>query len=217
MNIMKYIIIPVTHYQQNSTILWCENTLEAISVDPGGEPDKIAAELDQRGLKLTQVVLTHGHMDHVGAAVEIAKRYSVPINGPHKEDEFWLQMLPDQAKMMGMSDQPPFSPNTWLKEGDRVEFGQESLEVYHCPGHTPGHVVLFHRKSQLALVGDVLFSGSIGRTDFPRGNHEQLLDSIITKLWPLGDATEFVPGHGPMSTFGQERATNPFVADHRYG
>ncbi len=214
---MKYTIIPVTHYQQNSSLLWCDVTQEAISIDPGGEVEKIISVIESKNLTLTKIVLTHGHMDHVGGAVALAKHYQVPIIGPHKDDEFWLQQLPDQAAMMGMQPQPPFVPTAWLDEGQTIEFGHESLEVYHCPGHTPGHVVLFHRASQLAIVGDVLFRGSIGRTDFPRGNHQDLLDSIRLKLWPLGADVAFVPGHGPMSTFGEERMSNPFVADHRYG
>ena len=140
----------------------------------------------------------------------------VPIEGPHRDDRFWIEMLDDPAKRYGL-DGESFEPDRWLVDGDQVTVGDLTLDVVHCPGHTPGHVVFVHAPSRLALVGDVLFAGSIGRTDFPKGNHQDLLDSITGKLWPLGDDVTFVPGHGPASTFGQERRTNPFVADARFG
>ncbi len=214
---MKYQIIPVTHYQQNCSLIWCEQTASAAFVDPGGDVDHLLSVIEGMDLTLTKIILTHGHMDHVGGAAQLAAHFEVPIEGPHRADEFWLDGLRDQAVMMGFPQVEPFKPNRWLEGGDRVEVGEQTLEVLHCPGHTPGHVVLVHRAQKLAFVGDVLFAGSVGRTDFPRGNTQQLLQSIREKLFPLGDDVKFVPGHGPMSTFGVERNTNPFVADERYG
>ncbi|QSX35929.1 MBL fold metallo-hydrolase [Shewanella sedimentimangrovi] len=213
---MKYLIIPVTPFQQNCTLLWCESSLKAAVVDPGGNPERIRAEISRLGLSLEMVLLTHGHLDHVGAAVEMAESFGVEILGPHEDDSFWLQMLPQQSQRFGFPPCAAFEPSRYLIEGDVISIGEERLEVLHCPGHTPGHLVFFHRADMLALVGDVLFNGSIGRTDFPRSNHEQLLHSIKNKLWPLGDVS-FIPGHGPMSTFARERLSNPFVADPRFG
>lgn len=209
--------IPVTAFEQNATLIWCEQTREAAWVDPGGSPEQLLQAARDRGLDLRQILLTHGHLDHVGGARALADRAGVPIIGPGEEDRFWLEQLPMQARMFGTEDVQPFLPDRWLSEGERIRVGQQMLDVYDCPGHTPGHVIFHHPESQLALVGDVLFAGSIGRTDFPRGNHAQLLHSIKTKLWPLGNETRFVPGHGPMSTFGQERQSNPFVADSVLG
>lgn len=214
---LRYQIIPVTPYQQNCTLLWCDQTLEAAVVDPGGDIDLILAAVARQGVNLKQILLTHGHLDHVGGTAELARRLQLPIIGPHREDMFWIGMLEQQAKMMGFAPVESFVPTRFLDQGDRVQIGKECLEVLFCPGHTPGHVVFYSPSAQLAQVGDVLFRGSIGRTDFPRGNFNQLVDSIRTKLFPLGDEVKFIPGHGPMSTFGEERRSNPFVADSRYG
>ncbi len=212
---MKICTIPVTHYQQNCSLIWCESTMEGALIDPGGDVDQLIAAIDAQGVTLTTVLLTHGHLDHVGGTAELSQRYAIPIIGPHKDDAFWISDLAGQARMMGFSPVAPFEPSQWLDDGDTVNVGKDALEVLHCPGHTPGHVIFFHRPSGTAFVGDVLFNGSIGRTDFPRGNYEQLIHSIREKLWPLGDRVQFVPGHGPNSTFGHERNTNPFVADSR--
>jgi hydroxyacylglutathione hydrolase len=210
-------IIPVTPYQQNCSLIQCSETGALAVVDPGGELGKIADAIDKLGGNLEKVLLTHGHLDHCAAAALVRDRFSVPIEGPQREDAFWIDQLPQWCAMAGFPPAQPFTPDRWLESGDRVTVGKQELEVLFCPGHTPGHVVFFHRGARVAWVGDVLFQGSIGRTDFPRGNHEQLLSSIRQQLFPLGDDVTFVPGHGPTSTFGQERKTNPFVADHRYG
>lgn len=214
---MQYQIFPVTHYQQNCSILWCETTKKAAVVDPGGDVERLIKQLDAMDIELQKIFLTHGHMDHVGGTKALADHYGVEIEGPHIEDKFWIDALATQAQMMGFAEQPPFAPNRWLKDGDKLHFGECTLSVYHCPGHTPGHVIFHHAESQRAFVGDVLFKGSIGRTDFPKGNLEQLIDSIRNKLWPLGDEVVFIPGHGPESNFGHERLHNSFVADHRFG
>lgn len=211
---MKYQIIPVTHFAQNCTLLWCENTHEAALVDPGGDIDKLEAAIANHGLTLKKIILTHAHIDHAGAVAEMVKRHSIPIEGPHREDQFWIDALPLQSQQFGFPKSDAFTPDRWLEDGDQVRVGEQTLDVLHCPGHTPGHVVLIHPESQLALVGDVLFAGSIGRTDFPRGDHQTLIDSIQKKLFPLGDDIEFIPGHGPNSTFGTERRQNPFVKMH---
>ncbi|WNZ55874.1 MBL fold metallo-hydrolase [Microbulbifer sp. MKSA007] len=214
---LQYHLVPVTPFQQNCSLLWCEDSKRAAVVDPGGDLDKILAAVEERGLKLEKILLTHGHLDHVGGTAALSKQLLLPIEGPHKGDDFWIQQLPMQAQMFGFPAVEVFTPDRWLEQGDTVTVGDQELEVHHCPGHTPGHVIFFHRPSQLALVGDVLFAGSIGRTDFPQGDHDTLVRSIKERLWPLGDEVQFVPGHGPMSTFGQERQTNPFVADKRFG
>ena len=180
--------------------------------DPGGDLDKLKAAIAQHGVTLEKIILTHGHLDHCGLAGELAKQLNVPIEGPHEDDRFWIDQLGPDTTRMGVPSKT-FTPDRWLVQGDTVTVGNLVLNVYHCPGHTPGHVVFHHAPSQLAIVGDVLFKGSIGRTDFPRGNHADLINAITTRLWPLGDDTHFIPGHGPMSTFGHERKTNPFVAD----
>jgi hydroxyacylglutathione hydrolase len=210
---LNYRIVPVTAFMQNCSILWCDERMEATVVDPGGDVPKITAALDQIGARLTRVLLTHGHIDHAGAAGEVAERFGVPIEGPHQADRFWIDKLGDQSRMFGLPASRPFEPTRWLDEGDTVTVGNQTLAVLHCPGHTPGHVVFHHAPSHLAVVGDVLFAGSIGRTDFPLGDHAALIGAIRGKLWPLGDDVDFIPGHGPMSSFGVERATNPFVGD----
>jgi len=207
------VIVPVTPLQQNCTLVWCAKTLKAAVIDPGGEAPRLLAGLKQYGLTLEKIWITHGHMDHAGGAAALKAATGVPIEGPHRDDLFWIQNIEESGRMYGMPDAQVFSPDRWLEDGDRVTLGQTEFEVRHCPGHTPGHVVFFHREARLAQVGDVLFQGSIGRTDFPKGDLGQLIASITGKLWPLGDDVAFVPGHGPMSTFGRERQTNPFVAD----
>ncbi|MFC7516977.1 MBL fold metallo-hydrolase [Herbaspirillum sp. GCM10030257] len=214
---MRCVIVPVTPFQQNCSILVCESTLRAAIVDPGGDLPRLRAGIEQLGVKLEKVFLTHAHLDHCAAADHVRREFGVSIEGPHREDKFWLDQLAEATQRTGFPPAEPFLPNRWLNDGDMVTFGEQTLEVLHCPGHTPGHVVFFHRGVQLALVGDVLFRGSIGRTDFPRGDHATLIRSIREKLWPLGDDVTFVPGHGPVSTFGKERLTNPFVADKRFG
>ncbi|MGR8933625.1 MAG: MBL fold metallo-hydrolase [Gammaproteobacteria bacterium] len=209
---MKFDIITVTPYLQNCSLLICEETHSAAIIDPGGDSASILAMLHKRDAKPEKIFLTHGHLDHVGAAAELAAHFGIPIEGPHHDDLFWLQALPSQCQMFGFAPQPAFRPTRWLQEGETVGFGNIRLEVLHCPGHTPGHLVFYHRPSRTAWVGDVLFKGSIGRTDFPRGDFHTLMASITGKLWPLGEATAFVPGHGPMSTFGEEMRTNPFFA-----
>jgi len=210
---MQTLTIPVTPFQQNCTLLWCGQTLEAAVVDPGGDPGLILKAVEKTGVKLVKILLTHGHLDHVGATAELAARFDIPIEGPHRDERYLLEQIPQQCVMFGFPPAQSFFPNRWLAQGDIVRFGRQELEVLHCPGHTPGHVVFFHRAGRLALVGDVLFKGSIGRTDFPRGDHDQLISSIRDRLWPLGDDVSFIPGHGPRSTIGAERRGNPFVGD----
>ncbi len=214
---MQYEIIPVTGFQQNCTLVWCDSSKDAAVIDPGGDLDKILARVEALQLKLSQIWLTHGHIDHAGGTGELAEKLNLPIIGPHKDDDFWLEGLAQQSQMFGFPAAQPFTPTRWLEDGDEVKLGEESFQVIHCPGHTPGHVVFYHEDAQFAQVGDVLFQGSIGRTDFPKGNHGDLIRSIREKLFPLGDEIRFVPGHGPMSTFGRERQTNPFCSDPNYG
>ncbi|GIZ51771.1 MBL fold metallo-hydrolase [Noviherbaspirillum aridicola] len=214
---MKCAIVPVTPYQQNCSILVCEETGKAALVDPGGELPRLAQALEELEVSLEKIFLTHGHLDHCAAADLARRQFGVPIEGPHEDDRFWLDQLEEATRRMGFPPAQAFEPDRWLRDGDTLAFGAQTLEVLHCPGHTPGHVVFFHRRQRLALVGDVLFQGSIGRTDFPRGDHDTLIRSIRDKLFPLGDDVTFVPGHGPASTFGHERQTNPFVADRRWG
>lgn len=210
---MKTHIVTVTPFQQNCTLVWCEETREGAIVDPGGDPDLILDALDENGVTPTKILLTHGHLDHVGATAELSEHFGIPVEGPHEEERELIERLPQQCVMFGFPPVRSFTPDRWLQQGDTVVFGKESMEVFYCPGHTAGHVVFFHRADRLALVGDVLFRGSIGRTDLPRGNFGQLIDSIRNRLWPLGDDVAFIPGHGPKSTFGAERKSNPFVGD----
>ena len=214
---IKVTIVPVTAYQQNCSIIKCEATGKAAVVDPGGDVERILDAAKQLGAEIEKVILTHGHMDHCAASDVLRQQLDIPIEGPQKEDDFWIAKLPEWCQMSGFPHADPFVPDRWLVEGDTVTVGQQTLQVIHCPGHTPGHVVFLYQPQKVAWVGDVLFQGSIGRTDFPKGNHDQLISSIRDKLFPLGDDITFIPGHGPTSTFGQERNTNPFVADSRYG
>lgn len=209
---MKFRVIPVTPFEQNCTLLWCEKTLHAAVVDPGGDVSKILAVIVEEGVTVNKLLLTHGHIDHAGSAAELAKKLDVPIEGPHAEDVFLLEELPRQSQRYGFPLAASFIPSRWLNDGDSVQIGEEVLTVLHTPGHTPGHVVFFHLTAKLALVGDVLFHGSIGRTDFPRGDYNTLISSIREKLFPLGDDVAFISGHGAMSTFGDERRSNPFLA-----
>jgi len=210
---MKCAIIPVTPFQQNSTLVWNEKTMVGASIDPGGDIDRILSMRDEVGMTIEKIFLTHGHLDHASGTVNLASRLGIPVEGPHEEDAFLLDALPAQAQKYGFPETAPVKPDRWLKDGDSVEAGGLTFDVRHCPGHTPGHVVYFHEPSRFAVVGDVLFQGSIGRTDLPRGDHGMLLKSIREQLWPLGDDVVFVPGHGPASTFGGERKSNPFVGD----
>ena len=204
--------IAVTPLQQNCTLLWCTATMRAAVIDPGGDLPRIKAAIAHAGVTVEKVLLTHGHIDHAGEAKPLADELGVPIEGPQREDAWLLGTLAEDGAKYGIRG-VSFSPDRWLEEGETVTVGDLVLHVYHTPGHTPGHVIFHHPASNLAIVGDVLFQGSIGRTDFPRGNHQQLIDSIVTKLWPLGDDTVFLPGHGGPSTFGRERGYNPFVGD----
>jgi glyoxylase-like metal-dependent hydrolase (beta-lactamase superfamily II) len=210
---MQFEIIPVTPFVQNCSLLICESTGKAAVVDPGGDLEEILAVVMKLNVELEKILLTHAHIDHVGATGDLAQRCGLPIEGPHIDDKFWIDGLAMQSQYFGFPSVRPFAPDRWLAGGDHVRFGNVEMEVRHCPGHTPGHVIFFHREQRLALVGDVLFKGSIGRTDFPRGDHATLIRSIREQLWPLGDDVRFVPGHGPMSSFGEERRSNPFVAD----
>lgn len=213
---LKAAIIPVTPLQQNCTLLWCAETNKGAFVDPGGDIERLKAAARQQGVEIEKILITHGHIDHCGESGILAKQLGVPIEGPHEADRFWISRLDEDGRAYGVNGQV-FEPDRWLHDGDTVTVGNLTLDVIHCPGHTPGHVVFHHAPSKLAIVGDVLFQGSIGRTDFPMGNHQDLIDAITRKLWPLGGDTSFVPGHGPMSDFAHERRTNPFVADRVTG
>lgn len=210
---MKVAVIPVTPFQQNCSLLVCEATNRAAIVDPGGDLDRVERALAESGATLEKILLTHGHLDHCGGTAELRRRHGVPVEGPHEDERFWIEQLAEQAVRFGFPPAEAFEPDRWLVDGDTVSVGATMLDVRHCPGHTPGHVVFVSKADRIALVGDVLFAGSIGRTDFPRGDHAQLIASIRGRLWPEGDDITFVPGHGPTSTFGRERRSNPFVGD----
>jgi len=213
---LRAAIVPVTAFEQNCSFLWCTRTMRGVLVDPGGDLPRLKQGIEKAGITVEKILVTHGHMDHCGMAGVLAQELGVPIEGPHEDDRFWIEQLDSSQSKFGLEGHS-FEPDRWLVDGDKVTFGEVELDVIHCPGHTPGHVVFHHAPSHLAVVGDVLFAGSIGRTDFPRGNHQDLIESITRKLWPLGDDTTFIPGHGPTSTFGEERRSNPFVADQRFG
>ncbi|MFD2165969.1 MBL fold metallo-hydrolase [Thalassotalea euphylliae] len=210
---MQFKIIPVTPFQQNCTVFWCDETQKAAVVDPGGDIEQVIAFIDSKGLTMEKVLLTHAHIDHAGATKALSEHYGVSVEGPHEEDQFWIDLIPMQKERFGFANAEAFETDRWLNQGDKVHFGNVELDVYFCPGHTPGHVVFIDHQTKLAQVGDVLFKGSIGRTDFPRGDHATLISSIRENLFPLGDDIRFIPGHGPMSTFGDERRSNPFVGD----
>lgn len=214
---MKCAIVPVTPFQQNCSVIWCEITKEGAVVDPGGDLERVMAAVTQHGVRLSKILLTHGHVDHAAGSADLAEALDLPIEGPNEADKFLIDGLPEAAAQYGFPPARAFTPNRWLVGGDTVSIGDVRLQVIHCPGHTPGHVVFLHRPSRFALVGDVLFRGSIGRTDFPRGDHEALIRSIREHLFPLGDDIVFVPGHGPTSTFGFERRSNPYVSDLAVG
>jgi glyoxylase-like metal-dependent hydrolase (beta-lactamase superfamily II) len=214
---MKALIIPVTPFAQNCSLIWCEETMKGAVIDPGGDLDHILGAAKDQKVEIEKILITHGHLDHAGGTQELREKLEVPVEGPHKADKFWIDQLPEQCARYGFPPSFAFTPDRWLDDGDKVTVGNVELDVVHCPGHTPGHVVFISKSDRVAIVGDVLFQGSIGRTDFPQGNHDDLINSIRNKLWPLGDDIAFVPGHGNMSTFGQERQSNPFVADMNFG
>jgi glyoxylase-like metal-dependent hydrolase (beta-lactamase superfamily II) len=204
---LRYLTIPVTPFQQNCSILWCDETMKATVIDPGGDLDLLLDAVKRLGLTLEQIWLTHAHIDHAGGTAELAERLGLPIIGPHPGDQFWIDGLPEQSTRFGFAPAKAFTPTRWLFDGDTVSIGHCTLNVRHTPGHVVFHAPAIGR----AFVGDVLFAGSIGRTDFPQGDHDTLIASITQRLWPMGDDTVFIPGHGPESTFGRERRSNPYV------
>ncbi|NVK54368.1 MAG: MBL fold metallo-hydrolase [Alteromonadaceae bacterium] len=214
---MKIIVIPVTPFAQNCSLIWDPATMKGALVDPGGDADKIYKAVQANGVDIDKIILTHGHLDHVGATTEVAAHYKVPVIGPHIGDKFWLDGLMQQSQMFGFPPAQPFTPNQWLTEQDTITLGNLTLEILHCPGHTPGHIALVERTSDTVIVGDIIFAGSIGRTDFPQGNHPQLINSIREKLFTLPTSMTVYPGHGPTTSIGQERQSNPFVADTKFG
>jgi glyoxylase-like metal-dependent hydrolase (beta-lactamase superfamily II) len=207
----KALIIPVTPFQQNCTLLWCEATKRAVVIDPGGDLPDIARAIAQAVVTVEKIWLTHGHIDHVGGAAELKAKLNVPIEGPHRNDLFLLENVVESARMFGISNAANVTPDRWLDEGDQVEIGELTFDILHCPGHSPGSVAFINADQHLAIVGDVLFAGSIGRTDLPGGSQQQLLKSIRDKLLPLEDNVTVLSGHGPVTTIGRERATNPFI------
>tara|TARA_A100001388_G_scaffold140335_1_gene103995 strand:- start:322 stop:972 length:651 start_codon:yes stop_codon:yes gene_type:complete len=213
---LKAIVQPVTPFEQNASILYCSETKKCAIVDPGGDIEVLLKIAKDNELLPEKILLTHGHIDHAGGATEIAQILKVEIHGPHEDDKFLLDSLEEQGKMFGLNSKD-CSPDVWLNEGDIVTIGKEKLETYFCPGHTPGHLIFYNSESKLAIVGDVLFCGSIGRTDLPGGNFDDLIQSVKDKLWPLGRDIQFIPGHGPMSSFEAERQSNPFVSDSVLG
>ncbi|MCP4472890.1 MAG: MBL fold metallo-hydrolase [Gammaproteobacteria bacterium] len=213
---MKVIVIPVTAFEQNCSLLICEQSNRAAVVDPGGDIERILAAIEEAGVIVEKILVTHGHIDHAGGVFELAERLKLPIEGPQCGDKFWIDQLAEQASEFGFGESSAFEPDRWLEDGDTVEVGNDKLQVIHAPGHTPGHVVFYDAAGRRAVVGDVLFHGSIGRSDFPGGNQQDLLHSIRERLFPLGDDVQFFPGHGPASTFGDERRHNPFVRDGNF-
>lgn len=213
---LNFHVIPVTPFAQNCSVLWCDVTRRAAVVDAGGDLERIMAFIQQQQLTVEKLLLTHGHIDHAGGAAELALQLQVPIEGPEQQDAFWLDQLPQQGQSFGFACNDALTPTRWLNDGDTVQIGQETLDVIHCPGHTPGHVVFYSASAKLLIAGDVLFQGSIGRTDFPRGNHKDLINAIHNKLFVLPDDTTVIPGHGPFTTLGDEKHNNPFVMNAGY-
>ena len=210
---LQYQIIPVTAFSQNCSLIWCDETKEAVLIDAGGDVELLRSAVEAHGVKLKAVWLTHGHLDHAGGAQDLREQLGLPVIGPDQRDDFWLAGIEQHAKTYGLTGMRNVQPDEWITESQEMTLGNETFQVLHTPGHTPGHIVFFHQKQKLAWVGDVIFAGSIGRTDFPKGDHATLIHSITEKLWPLGDDVRFIPGHGPESTFGAERQSNPFVGD----
>jgi hydroxyacylglutathione hydrolase len=208
---MKIIVIPVTPFEQNCSLIICEETKTAAIVDPGGDAQRILSHVKKEGINVDKIILTHGHLDHVGGTQLVAKALSVPIIGPEKEDLFWLEQLELQSQSFGLPSTNSFEPTRWLEEGETVTVGNIKLKVLHIPGHTPGHIALFDQQSKQVIVGDILFNGGIGRFDFPRGNQQQLISGIKNKLLTLPDETIVYPGHGPTTTIGREKVSNPFL------
>jgi glyoxylase-like metal-dependent hydrolase (beta-lactamase superfamily II) len=208
---LKYTVIPVTPYQQNCSLVWCDVTRQAALIDPGGDIERLLGAVARQELSLDKIILTHGHVDHVGGVAALAERLGLPIEGPQREDAFLIDDLPRQSARFGFPRSEAFTPGRWLEDGDTVQVGEVVFKALHCPGHTPGHIILYQPEAQIVFVGDVLFKGSIGRTDFPRGDYDTLIDAIKGKLWPLGDEVTVVPGHGPLTTVGHERRANPYV------
>ena len=214
---LRYQIIPVTPFQQNCTVFWNEETKKGGIVDPGGDLALLNKFIGEQGIEIEKILVTHGHLDHAGSVKAMADERNIPIIGPHKDDKFWIDGMPEAAAQYGFPEAFAFEPDQWLEHGDKVTVADVDFDVLHCPGHTPGHVVFVQSEDKVAMVGDVLFQGSIGRTDFPKGNYQQLIDSITQRLWPLGLDITFIPGHGPTSTFEVEKKTNPFVSDAALG
>lgn len=211
---LKLQILPVTAFQQNCSLVWQEGSGEAVVIDPGGEAARILAAAEKAGVRIAAILVTHGHLDHAGAVADLKERLGVPVIGPQQEDAFWIDAMRQQAVMFGFPPTArPFTPDRWLEHGEVVDAAGLQFEVLHLPGHTPGHVAFFNRAGGVVFVGDVLFAGAIGRTDFPRGDHDTLIGAIRKRLFPLGDDITFVPGHGPTGTLGEERRTNPFVGE----
>ena len=206
-------IIPVTPFQQNCTLLWCSQTMKAAVVDPGGDLPVIRDAIAKMGVTVEKILITHGHIDHAAGAAQLAQELGVPVEGPHKADEFLLQQLPERGVQFGILDARVLTPDRWLDQGDQVHVGQLTFDILHCPGHSPGSVAFINREEGFGLVGDVLFRGSVGRTDLEGGDHATLMASIRDQLLPLDDSFAFICGHGPTSTIGAERASNPYVAE----
>ncbi|AUC89580.1 MBL fold metallo-hydrolase [Alteromonas sp. MB-3u-76] len=209
---MKIVVIPVTPFSQNCSLIWDPSSMKGAFVDPGGNVEQLIKAAKDNYVEIEKIILTHGHLDHVGGTTAIASHFNVPIIGPHKGDKFWLDGLMQQSQMFGFPPASPFEPTQWLNDNDTISVGTLTLEVLHCPGHTPGHVALVERSSNRIIVGDIIFAGSIGRTDFPQGNQQQLIDSIKRKILSLPEDMMIYPGHGPTTTVGTEKATNPYVS-----